>query len=337
MNGARKFCFLLVAFGAIVIFSSVSETCFADSVVIGFITDGSALDDDSFNCMTVVGLRRLQSDYDVKVQVRCGGFTAQSFAKGLNSLLDKEIKIIVINASTHRDLIVAAVKTHSDVIFILNGVAVTGYPNVSSLHFGQRMGSCLVGALCAWQSKTGKIGFIGGNESPVILEFLCGFKQGVKLAGEKVDVDVKFVRKGLSVTGFEDPHHGNELAKAMYASGVDIIYSVAGLSGNGIIYAAQESGNYVVGVDSNQDYMAKGNVLTSMMKLLDVAVYQEVVSVLKRKFTPGVKEYDLLNGGVALTDMKFSRHLISKKIRDELKIMEQDLVSGKIVFDCSGI
>ncbi|SMF15745.1 BMP family lipoprotein [Desulfovibrio gilichinskyi] len=336
MDRAKKNCFLMIiVFVTALLCSSLSAVCFANSTVVGFITDGSNLDDDSFNSITLVGLRMLQKDYGIEKEIRCGGFTAESFLNELNSLLAKKIKIIVVNTTIHRDLIAGAIKDHPDVIFILNEIIVDGYPNASSIKFDQKEGSCLVGALCAWQSKTGKIGFIGGNESPSILDFLCGFKEGVRFAGKKCDIDIKFIRSGMSIEGFEDPQRGNELAKEMYDSGVDIIYSVAGLSGNGIIYAAQQSGKYVVGVDSDQDYIAKGTVLTSMRKRLDLVVYHEVESVLIGKFKPGVKQYGLQNGGVALSNMDYTRCLIPEIIRDRLKNLERLLKSGKITFNCS--
>ncbi len=185
------------------------------------------------------------------------------------------------------------------------------------------MGSYLVGALCGWQSKTGRVGFIGGNQLPVIMDFLCGFKEGLKASNNNVQLEVMFVRNGNSREGFEDPRQANLLAKRMYASGVDIIYAVAGLSGNGIIQAARTSGNFVVGVDSDQDHMAKGTILTSMMKRLDVAVYNEVLSILNGEFVPGSKVYSLSNDGVGLTEMKYSRHLIAEDLLERLDDLQK--------------
>lgn len=335
MSRANKYCFFIVVFGLIIIFSSFSAICFANSTVVGFIASGSVFDDDSFNSMTKVGLRRLQNDYGIEAEIRGGGFTSESFSKELNLLFDEKIKIVVVNTQGYLEIITEAIKSHPDVVFILNEIIVDDYPNVSSIYFEQKAGSCLVGALCGWQSKTGKIGFVGANESPSILDFLCGFKQGVRFSGKKCDITVRFIRSGMSAKGFEDPHRGNELAKEMFSSGVDIIYSVAGLSGNGIIYAAQKSGKYVVGVDSDQDYIAKGTVLTSMIKRLDLAVYHEVESVLNGKFKPGVKVYGLKNGGVDLSEMKYTRHLISGEIIDRLEILKQLLKSGNVTSDCA--
>ncbi|WP_432738211.1 BMP family lipoprotein [Maridesulfovibrio sp. FT414] len=294
---------------------------------------GSALDDDSFNGMTVSGLRRLQQKFDLHIEVRAGGFAFADQAKQLQSLLDSNAHVIVINSSKNIDEILGFAGHHPEIRFIINDASVRGYDNVSSIAYGQGMGSCLVGALCAWQTKTGKVGFIGGNENSVIQDFLSGFRAGVELSGKDVSVEVKFIRCGSAVEGFEDPQQASLLARRMYASGVDIIYAVAGLSGNGVIQAARKTGNYVVGVDSNQDHMAKGTILTSMMKRLDVAVYNEVLSVLEGRFVPGPKNYDLSNDGVCLTDMKYSRHLISKEVLHKLDGLKEKLVSGTVRLD----
>lgn len=321
----------LAAIMNICIFSAYAE---ATPLTVGFVASGAALDDDSFNGMTISGLRKLQKKHNLKIEVSSGGFGYENIRKGLDSVIKRHSDVIVINSSTNHDEIIEFTQEHPDIYFIINDARIEGYPNVSSIYYGQCMGSCLVGALCGWQSKTGKVGFIGGNEHPVIKDFMCGFKKGVEFSHSSVEVDVKFIRNGDSKEGFEDPRQANILAKRMYASGVDIIYAVAGLSGNGVMQAARTSGNFMIGVDSNQDYMAKGTILTSMMKRLDVAVYNEVLSILNGKFVPGSKVYDLSNNGVGLTDMKYSRHLISDDVLQKLDDLQGKLATGKIRLNC---
>jgi len=115
-----------------------------------------------------------------------------------------------------------------------------------------------------------------------------------------------------------------------YDSGVDIIYAAAGVSGNGVMRAARKSGRYAIGVDSDQDHLAKGHVLTSMMKRLDVTTFEEIDKILRGEFTAGVKNYGLEAGGIGLTEMKYTRHLVSDEIHIRLKAIERDIVSGKI-------
>ncbi len=309
--------------------------CLAESSVVGFIASGSAVDDDSFNGMTVSGLRKLQRRFDLKIEVRSGGYSYDTFEKQVQDLVAGNAKIIVINSSNNHERILNYISRYPKIHFIMNDARISGYDNISSIAYGQRMGSCLVGALCAWQTKTGKVGFIGGNEHPVIKDFLCGFREGVRLAGKDVEIDVQYIRGGVTEQGFEDPRQANAIALQMYSSGVDIIYSVAGLSGNGVIQAARKTGNYVVGVDSDQDHMAKGTILTSMMKRLDVAVYNEVLSVLEGHFVPGTKEYNLSNGGVGLTEMKYTKQLISEEVLNRLSDLKEQLADGTVKLNCS--
>lgn len=311
------------------IFGAVS-ICHAQNVKIGFVTSGGTINDSSFNSMVVSGLRRLQNEKHVEIVVRRGGFTFDSVRKAIYSTLEENVSIVVINSALVEKRFAEVVLDHPDVVFILNDSSIDGYPNIISIKYEQGIGSCLVGALCAWQSKTGRIGFLGANEIPVIKDFLNGFLQGVKYSGRDVEVVTKFVRSGNSAKGFDDPQQANVLAMDMYNSGVDIIYAVAGLSGNGIIQAARESGNLVVGVDSDQDHMAKGNVLTSMLKRLDVAVYKEALAVLNGTYVSGCKVYDLANGGIGLTEMKYTNHLVSPDVFTKLDDLRNGLISGKI-------
>ena len=304
--------------------------CHAEQVKIGFVHSGEIINDSSFNEMAVAGLRKLQKEQPVEILVRRGGFTAEATSAAIESLLSEGVSIIVVNGTPVGNRFGAIALDHTDVLFILNDSKIDGYPNIISIDYAQGMGSCLVGALCAWQSKTGKIGFIGGNELPVIKEFLNGFRTGVEYSGRDVDIEVQFVRKGYSEKGFEDPQQANLLASRMYASGVDIIYAVAGLSGNGVIQAAHQSGNLVVGVDSDQDHMAKGTVLTSMMKRLDVAVYKEALAALNGTYVPGHRVYGLANNGVGLTGMKYCKHLVAPGVLEKLDELKEKLISGKI-------
>ncbi|MFW5499737.1 MULTISPECIES: BMP family lipoprotein [unclassified Maridesulfovibrio] len=307
-----------------------SSICCAETIKIGFVASGDTINDNSFNEMVACGLRRLQKDRHVELVVLRGGFTLESVTHAVKSTIGEGAGIVVVNSMPAGNRFGEIALDHPEVVFIFNDSNIDGYPNIISVDYAHASGSCLVGALCAWQTKTGKIGFIGGNELPVIMDFLKGFRRGVELSGKDVEVDVKFVRRGNSEKGFEDPQQANALALKMYGAGTDIIYAVAGLSGNGIIQAARETGNLVVGVDSDQDHLAKGTVLTSMMKRLDVAVYKECLAVLNGNFTPGCKAYGLADGGVGLTEMKYSKHLISNDVLRRLDSLRKGLISGKI-------
>ncbi|MFW6111727.1 MAG: BMP family lipoprotein [Candidatus Bipolaricaulota bacterium] len=178
--------------------------------------------------------------------------------------------------------------------------------NLMGLSFPEQQGSFLVGALAAMKTKTNKVGFVGGMKIPLIKKFEAGFKSGVWYVDPDLEISSKYV--GTTGEAFANPAKGKEIAKAMYGDDVDVIYHAAGLSGSGVIEAAAEAGNYAIGVDSDQDYMAPGHVLTSMLKRVDVAVYKTVRDVVNGEFEGGVDmQFGLAEDGVGYAIDVFNR------------------------------
>jgi len=178
--------------------------------------------------------------------------------------------------------------------------------NLRGLSFAEHEGSFLVGALAAMKSETGKIGFVGGQKSPLIGKFEAGFKSGAWYVNPELEISARYV--GTTGEAFANPAKGKEIARAMYSDNVDVIYHAAGLSGSGVIEAAAETGNYAIGVDSDQDYMAPGHVLTSMLKRVDVSVYQTVKDVVEGTFEGGVvKSFGPEDNGVGYAVDVFNR------------------------------
>src|SRR5207245_4623481 len=170
----------------------------------------------------------------------------------------------------------------------------TTAPNVRAVVFKENEGSMLAGALAAEVTKTGKIGFVGGMQLPLIRKFEAGFRAGVRQVNPKLDVLVAY-------TGtFDDERKGIEVGHDLYRRGCDIVFHAAGLDGLGVIKAAQQAGKLVIGVDSDQSHVAPGTVLTSMVKHVDVAVYLAVKDVLEKKFSGGDIVLGLREGGVGL-------------------------------------
>jgi basic membrane protein A len=163
---------------------------------------------------------------------------------------------------------------------VIDGVA--DLPNVQSVLFKEHEGSFLVGMIAILTSKTGKVGFVGGMDIPLIRKFQCGFGQGVKYANPKAEVFVNMV--GTTGQAWNDPARGGELAKAQFAKGADVIFAAAGGTGIGIYQAAKDAGKLAIGVDSNQDYLQPGTMLTSMVKKVEVAVFEAMTN-----FKPGTR------------------------------------------------
>jgi len=201
--------------------------------------------------------------------------------------------------------------------------AVVTLPNVQSITFKEHEGSFLVGVMAAMASKTGKVGFIGGMDIPLIRRFQCGFEQGARYANPKAVTSANMT--GTTPTAWNDPARGAELAKAQFASGVDVIFAAAGGTGLGVYQAAKDAGRLAVGVDSNQNHLQPGTMLTSMVKRVDVAVYQTFKGI-----TPGVSTLGLKEGGVDVAMDDNNAKLVTPEMKKAVDAARADIISGKI-------
>ena len=200
---------------------------------------------------------------------------------------------------------------------------VVDQPNVKSVVFNEHEGSYLVGMMAAMASKTGTVGFIGGMDIPLIRKFQCGYEQGAKFANPKVEVTANMT--GTTPSAWNDPTRGGELAKAQFAKGVDVIFAAAGGTGVGVYRAAKDGGKLAIGVDSNQNHLHPGTMLTSMVKRVDVAVYN-----LARKTTPGVSVLGLKEGGVDYALDQHNQKLVSADMKKKVDAAKADIIAGKI-------
>ncbi len=205
---------------------------------------------------------------------------------------------------------------------------VVNKPNVQSIVFKEHEGSFLVGMLAAMASKTHKIGFIGGMDIPLIRKFACGYEQGAKYADPNVVVIQNMT--GSTPSAWNDPSKGGELAKAQFDRGVDVVFAAAGGTGIGVYQAAKDAGKLAIGVDSNQNYLQPGTMLTSMVKRVDVAAYDFLKSVKNGTFKPGVKVLGLKENGVDWAYDKYNKNLITDKMKKAVEKAKADIISGKI-------
>ena len=196
-------------------------------------------------------------------------------------------------------------------------------PNVQSVVFKEQEGSFLVGMMAAMASKTGKVGFVGGMDVPLIRKFQCGYEQGARYANPKVEVQANMT--GTTPTAWNDPARGGELAKAQFAKGVDVVFAAAGGTGIGVYQAAKDAGKLAIGVDSNQNHLHPGTMLTSMVKRVDVAVYNSF-----KQHKPGVTSLGLKEGGVDYALDQNNAKLVSADMKAKVDAAKADIVSGKI-------
>lgn len=206
--------------------------------------------------------------------------------------------------------------------------------NIASVVFGEHEGSYLAGALAAMVTTDTSIagineqpiiGVIGGRKSPGIDKFVVGYIEGAKSVSPDIEIKVAYAES------FGDPSKGLQMAKAMFDEGVDIVYQVAGGTGSGIIAAAEQEGRYAIGVDTDQDGMAPGNVLTSMIKRVDVAVENLIREYANGTFPGGqALDFGLAKNGVSLSPMNHTKHLIPAEYLERVDAISQDIVAGNI-------
>lgn len=202
-------------------------------------------------------------------------------------------------------------------------------PNVRSIVFKEHEGSYLVGMLAAMASGTGKVGFVGGMDIPLIRRFACGYAQGAKAA--KADAEVFQNMTGTTGAAWNDPVKGSELAQAQFGRGAEVIYHAAGGTGLGVLQAAADAGKLGIGVDSNQNFLHPGSVLTSMMKRVDVAVYNAFADSKNDNWSTGVTVLGLAEGGVGWALDENNAPLISDDMKAAVEAASAKIKSGEIV------
>jgi basic membrane protein A and related proteins len=206
---------------------------------------------------------------------------------------------------------------------------VVDLPNVQSIVFKEHEGSFVVGVIAAKTSKTGKVGFVGGMDIPLISKFGCGYAQGVKYASDgKTEVFANMT--GTTPAAWNDPVKGGELAKSQIDRGADIVYAAAGATGQGVLKAAADAGKFGIGVDSNQNGLFPGHVLTSMLKHVDVATYNSFMDAKKGMWKPGVSVLGLKEGGVGYAVDENNKDILKPDVKAAADQAEKDIISGKI-------
>ncbi len=200
---------------------------------------------------------------------------------------------------------------------------VVNLPNVQSVVFKEQEGSFLVGMMAAMASKTGKVGFVGGMDIPLIRKFECGYEQGAKYANPKAEVFQNMT--GTTGAAWNDPARGGELAKAQFSKGADVVFAAAGGTGTGVYQAAKDAGKLAIGVDSNQNHLQPGTMLTSMLKRVDVAVYD-----VSKSFKPGVSVLGLKENGVGYAVDKYNEKMVTADMKKKVDAAKADIIAGKI-------
>jgi basic membrane protein A len=209
---------------------------------------------------------------------------------------------------------------------IIDGVV--DRPNVQSIVFKEHEGSFLVGMAAAMASKTGKIGFVGGMDIPLIRKFALGYEEGARYVNPRIEIFQNMT--GTTPAAWNDPTRGGELARSQFDRGADVVYAAAGATGLGVFQAAKDTGRLAIGVDSNQNHLQPGTVLTSMIKRVDLAVYEALTTARQGTWKAGRRAIGLAENGVGYALDRYNRHLITPEMERRLAQARADIVAGKI-------
>ncbi|HTW84214.1 MAG TPA: BMP family ABC transporter substrate-binding protein [Candidatus Sulfotelmatobacter sp.] len=291
---------------------------------VGMVTDVGGLGDHSFNDSAYAGLLRAHRELGVATTV-LESSSAADYQVNMTVLANKEFDVIFaigfLMAEDVSEVAQRYVQRHFGIID-----AVVDLPNVTSVTFKEEEGSFLAGALAAMVTKTKTIAFLGGVDLPLLRKFEAGYTAGAREVDPTVKTLVKYVGS------FDDVASGKELAQVLYDEGADIIYCAAGKAGLGAIDAAkQRPGAYIIGVDSDQDALAPGKILTSMVKRVDIGVFRVCEALVKHRPLPGHLVLGLAQGGVGLTDFTYTRSVVTPPKIAELDKLRAAIIAGKIV------
>lgn len=292
-------------------------------MVVGIVFDSGGLGDKSFNDSANRGLQKAVTDYGIDPKT-IESKSKSDYETNLDTLAENGVDLVVAVGGDMKDAVQTVAPKHPDVKFALIDDSVDA-PNVRSIKFTEEQGSFLAGYLAGLMTKTNKIGFVGGEEIPLIKKFEVGYEAGAKTANPKVEV------LPAKYTGnWDNVDDGKQAAMILFQSGADIVYHAAGRAGLGVIGAAKDQGKFAIGVDSDQDDVAPGHVLTSVIKHVDNAVYQTIGDLKDGKFTAGDKIYDLKAGGVGLSPMTYTKDIIGDANLKKVDAEKDDITSGKI-------
>lgn len=294
-------------------------------ITIGLVLDKGGKDDKSFNAAAVAGAERAAKEFNLTIKDVESPDDA-AFEPAMRTFAERGIPLVIgigfAQADPMKKVAPQFPKTHFAVVD-----AVVEGPNVSSLMFAEHEGSYLVGYLAGLATKTGKVGFVGGMEVALIRRFLLAYEAGVKAANPKAVVLSNFV--GITAAAWANPNKGKELALSQLSQGADVIFHAAGASGMGVFDAVEEKKALIIGVDSNQNAIKPGLVLTSMLKRVDNAVYEAIKSEVTGTFKAGTHSFGLKDKGIDYAVDSNNETLIAPYVK-KLEEVRAQIVSGKI-------
>jgi len=302
-------------------------------VHVGIVFDIGGKDDRSFNAAAWQGVQRASKDLPIVLRDIEPG-TPNAIEPAMRAFAERNFDLIIGVGFAQAPIMEHVAKDYPNINFaIIDGVS--DLPNVASLVFKEQEGSYLVGMLAAKTSQTGTIGFLGGMDIGLIHRFEKGYEEGAKAVNPNIHVIQNYV--GVTDGAWNNPGKGKELSLAQIGKGADVIFTAAGNSGLGAFDAVEQQGkqngratHFVIGVDSNQNMVKPGFVLTSMVKRVDNAVYNIVQEVFNHRFSPGLHVFGLDKDGVGYAMDENNQSLISPEAIQQVEEAKKKIIAGEI-------
>lgn len=315
--------------------SAAGTSAAAPTMKVGMAYDVGGRGDQSFNDSAAAGLDKAKAEFGVTATEASAtaGEAESALEERLQQLIDAGNNTIVAVGFKYETAVGKVAKENPDVKFAIvdDAAPAAQGTNIENIVFAENEGSFLVGAAAALKTKTKHIGFVGGVQSDLIKKFEVGYAAGAKAVNPDIKIDVKYLTQPPDYTGFSDVAKGKAAAEGMYQGGADVVYHAAGGSGGGVFTAAKNADKWAIGVDSDQAKTASTDVqkyiLTSMIKRVDVGVYDFIKSVNNGTFTAGIKTFDLKVDGVGYSTT--GGHI--DDINSKLEEYKAQIIAGTIV------
>jgi basic membrane protein A len=313
---------------------------------VGIVFDIGGKDDRSFNAAAWAGVKCAETGKNPDGKTSCGKSALDivlrdvepgnptSIEPAMRAFAERGYDLIIGVGFAQAPIMELVAKDYPNIHFaIIDGVS--QLPNVASLVFKEHEGSYLVGVLAAKTTKTNTLGFVGGMDIPLIHRFEKGYEEGAKSVNPNIQVVQNYV--GVTDSAWNNPGKGKELSLAQIGKGADVIFTAAGNSGLGAFDAVEQYGkvngratHFVIGVDSNQNMVKPGFVLTSMVKRVDNAVYDIVKDVVNRKFQAGFHVFGLESEGVGYVIDQYNKDLVSPEAINAVEEAKKKIIAGQI-------
>ena len=292
---------------------------------VGLVLDRGGKDDKSFNASAYEGATAAKKKLGIYLKY-VEASDDNAFEPLMRAFAQKDFDLIIGIGFAQKEAIQKVAAQFPQKHFAIVDAQVEA-PNVRSLMFEEHEGAYIIGAIAALTSKTGKVGFVGGMDVPLIRRFEMGYEAGSKKINPQITVLANFC--GVTSEAWNNPPKGKELALAQYDSGADVVFAAAGASGIGVFDAAEERKKFAVGVDSNQDWVKPGFILTSMLKRVDLAVFNVIQESQSAKFTGGIKRFGLADKGVDYAVDQYNEKILTGSVRKRADELKAEIIAGK--------